>query len=119
MMISDAQVTAMSSRMLDQFGQDLCLRLATELPDWEKSAPEADREHQLAGLLHYGRQLRLSDSDDLYRFSLAMLRFGLSIPLPQPLAAEFRRTDLSSAAQVESLLLRLISGRDGKTPVEL
>jgi len=119
MMISDAQITAMSSGILDQFGRDLCLRLVEELPDWARSGSEASREEQVADILHYGQQLRITDSGDLYNFTMAIIRFGLRIPLPQSLAAEFRRTELSRAAQVESLLLRLISGRDLKTPVEL
>lgn len=118
-MISNAQIDALDSRVLDQFSRDLALRLADELPEWAQSGTGDARNAQVTGIVRYGRELKIIESEALYRFTVAMIRFRLGIPLSRTLAGEFRAPGISRVAQVENFMLRLLSNRDAKAVVTL
>jgi hypothetical protein len=119
MMISSAQLNQISSKILDKYSRDAAVRLMELYPEWRNDEPVASREQRISEIIRYGQTLGLKDDTTLFDFAAAAIRFNLQLPLPPALLHEFRQANLSRAAQLENVLLRLMSGRDSKTQIIL
>ena len=119
MKISSAQLGQINAAMLEQFSRRTADQLIDAYPKWRRESSRGAREQGALEIVEYGQRLGLVLGDELSRFAGCIVRFGLGVPLPQPLLDEFRRPGISRAAQVENLLLRLLSGRDSKILINL
>ncbi len=105
--------------MLEQFSRKTAAHLIDAYPEWQHESTREARKQRVLEIIQYGQRLGLAQGDELSRFADCIVRFGLGIPLRQPLLDEFQQPGISRAAQVENLLLRLLSGRDSKILVTL
>lgn len=119
MMISAAQINALDMQILDRYSRELALRLAADVPEWTQHGSDDSRQRQVSAMLRYGRELKITDTEDLYRLTFAIVRYDLKIPLRPELLFELKQPGLTRAAQIENLMLRLLSNRDGKITVRL
>ncbi|WP_043398778.1 hypothetical protein [Archangium violaceum] len=119
MKISSVQLNQINSAVLEEFSRKTATQLIDAYPEWEHESSREERRQRVLEIIRYGQRLGLDQRDALFRFAGCIVHFGLGIPLPQPLLDEFRQPGISRAAQVENLLLRLLSGRDSKILITL
>lgn len=119
MKILSAQLNQINTAMLEQFSRKTAAHLLDAYPEWQHESTREARKQRILEIIRYGQRLGLAQGDELSRFAGCIVRFGLGIPLSQPLLDEFRQPGISRAAQVENLLLRLLSGRDSKILINL